>query len=162
MSVKDWVTRTQRTLILQGTKLDEKAETPVTMITTESLSNGGVQDSNKVPYQGDRSNKKRQQVKRYGRQQGQLNGKAVTDCGYCNLIREKDVSQEYVQRNFSEMHNRVTEKALWPNQCLPWIMLDINERIKIVQDSKVFCRICLRLLGMGATSNSCGAGRHLG
>ena len=40
-------------------------------------------------------------------------------------------------------------------------MLDIDERIKIIQDSKVFCRICLRFLGIGATNNSCGKGKHL-
>ena len=52
MCIKEWVTRTQRTLILQGTKLEEKAETPVTMITTDSHSSGGVQNSNKMPNQG--------------------------------------------------------------------------------------------------------------
>ena len=39
-------------------------------------------------------------------------------------------------------------------------MLDVDERIKILKDSKVFCRICLRFLGMGATKNSCGIGKH--
>ena len=34
MTVKNWVTKTQRTLIRQGIKLEEKAETAVTMITT--------------------------------------------------------------------------------------------------------------------------------
>ena len=59
------------------------------------------------------------------------------------------------------MHTRVSEKALLPNQCLPWIMRDIDDRIEIIQDSKVFCRICLWLLGMGATNNSCGSGKHI-
>ena len=40
-------------------------------------------------------------------------------------------------------------------------MLDVDERIKILKESKVFCRICLRLLEMGATNNSCGIGKHL-
>ena len=59
------------------------------------------------------------------------------------------------------MHNRISDRAIWPNQCLPWLMLDIDERIKIIQNSKVFCRICLWFLGIGATSKSCGKGRHL-
>ena len=46
---------------------------------------------------------------------------------------------------------RVSDKSIWPNQCLPWLMLA----------SKVFCKICLCLLGMGSTTNSCGAGKHL-
>ena len=161
MCIKEWVARTQRTLILQGTKLEEKAETSVTMITTDSHSSGGVQNSNKMPNQGGKSNNKRRQDKRYGKQQGHSNGKTVTECGYCNLIREKDVSQEYVQKDFGDMHWRLSDKSIWPNQCLPWLMLDVDERIQILKESKVFCRICLRLLGMGATKNSCGIGKHL-
>ena len=68
MYIKEWITRTRRTLIRQGTKLEEKAEIPVTMITTESYSSGGVQNSNQVPYQGGRSNKRRQQDRRNGKQ----------------------------------------------------------------------------------------------
>ena len=37
MTVKRWVAKTQKTLIVQGTKLDEKAETPVAMITTDII-----------------------------------------------------------------------------------------------------------------------------
>ena len=40
-------------------------------------------------------------------------------------------------------------------------MLSIDERIRVIQDSKVYCKFCLRFLVIGATSNSCGAGRHL-
>ena len=64
MSIKDWITRTQRTLILQGTKLEEKAETAVTMITTDSKSRGGTQDSNRISNQGGKNNDKRRQDKR--------------------------------------------------------------------------------------------------
>ena len=59
------------------------------------------------------------------------------------------------------MHWRVSDRNIWPNQCLPWLMLDVDERIKILSEQKVFCRICLRLLGMGATKNSCGIDEHL-
>ena len=58
MCIKEWVTKTQRTLILQGTKLEEKAETPVTMITTDSHNSGGVQNSNRMSNQGGKSNNK--------------------------------------------------------------------------------------------------------
>ena len=37
----------------------------------------------------------------------------------------------------------------------------MDNRIRIVQDSKVFCRICQQLLRMGATSNTCDKGRRL-
>ena len=57
MKVKGWVAKTQKTLIVQGTKLDEKAETPVAMITTDSHNSGGVQNSDRGPYQGNKGNK---------------------------------------------------------------------------------------------------------
>ena len=159
------MTENQETLILQGTKLEEKAETPVTMITTDSSHSGNAQSSNKVTSQGRKSNSKRRQDewnnRRNGRQQGQYNGQTITACGYCNLIKEKGVSQDYVRRDFEDMHYRVSDKSIWPNQCLPWLMLDVDERIKILKESKVFCKICLRLLGMGATNNSCGSGKHI-
>ena len=130
MKVKGWVAKTQKTLIVQGTKLDEKAETPVAMVTADNHNNGRVQNSDRGPYQGNKGSKKRQQDRRNRRNQSQSYGKPVTECGFCNLIKEKDISQEYVKRNFDEMHNRTSDRAIWPNQCLPWIMLDIDERTK--------------------------------
>ena len=92
MKMKAWVTKTEKTLIVQGTKLDEKAETPVAMITTDSHISGRVQNSDSRPYQGNKSNMKRQQDRRNGRNQSQSDGKPVTECGFCT-----DVSQDYVQ-----------------------------------------------------------------
>ena len=108
MCIKEWVTKTQKTLILQGTKLEEKAETAVTMITTDSQNNGSAPNSNRTANHGGKNNNKRHQdewkKKRNGKQQSQSNGKAITECGYCNLIREKGVTQDYVQRDFEDMH----------------------------------------------------------
>ena len=135
------------------------------MITTDSSNSGGTQNSNRTANQGGKSNNNRRQdewqKRQNGKQQGQSNGKTITECGYCNLIREKGVSQDYVRRVFKDMHWRVSDKSIWPNQCLPWLMLDVDERIKIMKDSKVFCKIGLKLLGTGATSNSCSTGKHL-
>ena len=47
MKVKGWVAKTQKTLIVQETKLDEKAETPVAMITTDNHNNGRGQNSDR-------------------------------------------------------------------------------------------------------------------
>ena len=82
------------------------------MIATDYRNNGGGQNSDRILYQGGKSNKKRQQDRRDGRQQGQSNGKPVTECGYCNLIKGKDVSQDNAQRNINKIHNRVSDKAL--------------------------------------------------
>ena len=61
MSIKKWVTENQETLILQGTKLKEKTEMPVTMIITDSQQSGNAQTSNKVTNQGSKSNSNRRQ-----------------------------------------------------------------------------------------------------
>ena len=77
MKVKKWVTKTQKNLIVQGTKLDEKAEIPVAMITTDSHNSGRVKNSDRGTYQGNKGNKKRQQDRRNGRNQNQTDGQNV-------------------------------------------------------------------------------------
>ena len=59
------------------------------------------------------------------------------------------------------MHRGISDRAVRPNQCLPWIMLSIEDSIKVLQDSKVFCKFCLRFQGIGATSSFCGKGKHI-
>ena len=61
MSIKKWVTESQETLILQGAKLEEKTETPVTMITTDSKQSGNTQTSNKTNNLSNKGNSKRRQ-----------------------------------------------------------------------------------------------------
>ena len=56
MSIKKWVTENQETLILQGAKLEEKTETPVEMITTDSNQSGNAQNSDKTNNRGNRGN----------------------------------------------------------------------------------------------------------
>ena len=56
MSIKKWVTENQETLILQGAKLEEKTETPVAMITTDSKQSGNAQNSDKTNNRGNRGN----------------------------------------------------------------------------------------------------------
>ena len=71
MAVKKWVTKTQKTLIVQGIKLEEKAETPVTMITTDNHNNKRVQNSDRGSQKGNKGNRRHQQDGRYGGSQNQ-------------------------------------------------------------------------------------------
>ena len=131
------------------------------MITVDDQSSGRTQNHDKGSQQANKNYKNRQQERRNGRNQNQSDGRSVTECGFCNLIKEKDVPQDYVQMNFDERHSVTGDKALWPNQCLPWMMLSIDERIRVIADSKIYCKYCLRLLTIGATSNTCGKGKHI-
>ena len=97
------------------------------------------------------------------RNEDQYNGQPITSCGLCSLIKENEVSQEYVNRGFKDMHWNVTDRGIYANQCLPWLKLSMDDRIKVIQKSNVFCRICLRLNGMEAVASSraWGAGKHI-
>ena len=63
--------------------------------------------------------------------------------------------------DFNERHYGTGQRAIWPNQCIPWMMLSFDERIKVVENNQVFCKYCLRFLTISATSNSCGKGKHI-
>ena len=70
------------------------------MITTDSNQSGNAQNLNKANNQGSKSNSKCRRDEwgnqRTGRYQGQNNGQTIIACGYCNLIKENGVSQDYV------------------------------------------------------------------
>ena len=50
---------------------------------------------------------------------------------------------------------------IYPNHCIPWMMLSIDDRIKILENNELYCRFCLRFLKAGANGNSCGIGKHI-
>ena len=62
--------------------------------------------------------------------------------------------------DFDRRHLKVEDRPIFPNTCLPWMMLSLEEREKVLEDNELFCKICLRLLKSGRNSNSCGPGRH--
>ena len=131
------------------------------MITVDEQNSERPQNTGRGYFQGNKNNRNRQQERRNGRNQNNSDGRPVTECGFCNLIKEKDVPQDYVRMDFNERHYGTGQRAIWPNQCIPWMMLRIDERIKVIEDNKVYCKYYLRFLAIGATSNSCGRGKHV-
>ena len=113
VSIKKWVTDNQKLLVLQSTKLEDKAETQVAMITNVDKQSEGSQRNTKNNGQFNKGNNNRRQNGWNNRQQGnnqdQYTGQPVTSCGLCSLIKENDVSQEYVKRDFKDVHWRVTD-----------------------------------------------------
>ena len=59
MSIKKWVTETEEILVLQGTKMEDKAETQVVLITSNE--NGNSQKHDKNNSRGNRGNSNRRQ-----------------------------------------------------------------------------------------------------
>ena len=74
MSIKKWVTENEEILVLQGTKLEDKTETPVVMIATDDKQSGNAQNSDKNNGRGNTGNSNRRQNKWNSRRQGRNQG----------------------------------------------------------------------------------------
>ena len=125
------------------------------------MNNGKSQYNGKGNIQGNKGNRNQKREKRNERNRNDASGNPVTECGFCNLIKRKDVSQDYVRMDFNERHQIVGQNAIYPNNCIPWMMLSIDERIMILENNELYCKYCLRLLRAGTNGNSCGKGKHI-
>ena len=88
-------------------------------------------------------------------------GPPVTECGYCELMRNKDVNQEFLRINFNERHKKISDRPIYANECLPWLRLSMEEREKVLENNRLRCKICLRTLKQSSRNSSCGEGRQL-
>ena len=61
---------------------------------------------------------------------------------------------------FNERHQRITDRPIFPTNCLPWMMLSKDERDAVLENNKLYCRFCLKPLRAGNIGNACGKGRH--
>ena len=100
VAIKKWITDNQQLLAPQGTKLEDKAETQVAMITNIDKQSEGQKRNNKNNAQFNSNFNKRRQTGWNDRQQQQGNnqqnqdqftGQPVTSCGLCSLIKENEV-----------------------------------------------------------------------
>ena len=159
LKIKDWVGKMQQKLILRGTKQNEKSETKVAMVTVSEPQQGRTQQNNTGDTQRKGARNQRQDT-RNGRNRNSTDRNLVTECGFCNLIQGKDVSQEYVAMDFDERHQEVGDRPIYPNTCLPWMMLSMEEREKVLENNELYCKMCLRSLKRGRGGSACGPGRH--
>ena len=84
----------------------------------------------------------------------------MTECGFCNIIQGKEVSQDYMSMDFNQRHQIMGNRPIYPNMCLPWMMLSLDEREKVLEDNDLFCRFCLKFLKKNRNGNACGQGQH--
>ena len=160
MKIKDWVGKIKQKLIIRGTKLDEKPETKVAMVTINEQQQGRPQYNGTGNNPGNKGNRNQKYENRNGRNRKNTNGNPVKECGLCNLIKGKDRSQEYVTMDFKERHQNIGQHAIYPNNCLPWMMLSIDDRTMVLENNKLYCKFCLRSLREGTNGSSCGISRH--
>ena len=85
----------------------------------------------------------------------------MTECAYCELIRNKDVPQENLTMDFNDRHRVITDRPIYPNDCLPWLRLSMDERERVLENNKLRCKFCLKTLKPMMKGNSCGKGHHI-
>ena len=127
--------------------MEEDITDKVTMVTVNKQNRNNAGDSYRNnEYRSNRNNRSQrdEQEQRRGRQEPPRY--TVTDCAFCELIRNKDVRQELLKLGFKERHQEPTAKFIYPNQCLPWLRLSMEERETVLENNNLKCKICLRHL----------------
>ena len=89
--------------------MEEDTSEKVTMVTVAKQQNEFKQNKNDG-YRNNRSYRatKENQGQR-GRGRHEPSGSSVTECAYCELIRNKDVPQELLRIDFNERHRTVSD-----------------------------------------------------
>ena len=128
----------------------------VTMVTVNKQnSNNGGDSYRNNEYKNNKNNRSPRdgQGQRRGRQEH--SGSPATECAYCELIRNKDVSQELLKLSFKERHRITTNNYIYATNCLPWIRLSMEDREKVLENNGLKCKTCLRHLKAESRSSSC-------
>ena len=128
----------QQKLILRGTNQNEKSETKVAVVTVREPQQEKAQQSNTGDTQR-RGGRQQRQDTRSGSNRNNTTGNPVTECGLSSLIQGKEVSQDYISMDFNQRHQKVGDRPIFPNTCLPWIMLSMEERERVLEDNDIFC-----------------------
>ena len=134
----------------------------VTMVTFNKQTSNNTGSSNRNnEYNYGRNNRSQRddQEQRRGRQE--TSRTPLTECAYCELIRNKDVSQEYLKLSFKERHQYVTSRYMHPNLCLAWLRLSMDDRETVLENNTIKCKICLRHFGVGENRGDVCKRRHI-
>ena len=142
---------------MSGVKVDDTPDSQVTMVTVSGQPQDGSRGNNSNINQSYR-NSRPQRQDRKGRQD--TDGPPVTECSFCGLIRDKDVPQECLSMNFKDRHRIVSSKPIYPNDCLAWMNLSLDDREKVLHNNELQCKMCLRALKPGSRGSMCSKGSH--
>ena len=136
-------------------------------------SNRNRQNNQTSNWQGNQTNRNSHQNggNNRGQQQGnhsqngrkyEYTGPITMSCVWCNLVTEQGMPQECTRKGFSDRHSNRTDRNPFPNRCLPFMAISMDDRIKKLSESNVACTVCLQLFGIdsGQVGKSCGSGRH--
>ena len=127
------------------------------MVTVTGQPQGRSQNNSSDNYQSYRGNRPQRQDRRHRQN---TDGNPVTECGFCNLIKGKNVSQEYLSMDFNERHRNLSHRSIWANNCLPWLKLSFEDRDKVLQNNDLYCKVGLRSPRPGSNGSSCSKENH--
>merc|ERR1712131_564725 len=120
------------------------------MMTVNNQNNNSNYKSERNNYNKNGSQRSNQGQRRGGQESSR---NTVTECAFCELIRNKDVTQVYLKRGFKERHMKTSNNFYHPNQCLAWLRLSMDDREKVLTNNTIKCRICLRHFRVGENRN---------
>merc|ERR1711873_282460 len=160
--IKEWILKIRKKLLSSGTNTEEDVADRVTMVTVNkqnSNNTGGTYRNNEFNYSRNNRSQRSDREQRRGGQEPPR--RPPTECAFCELIRNKDVSQEYLKLGFKERHQTPKGRYMHPNQCLAWLRLSMDDREKVLENNTIKCRICLRHFGVGENRNDVCKRRHI-
>ena len=156
--IKEWILKIRKKLLSSGTNMEEDIEDKVTMMTVNNQNSKNSYKSERNNYNRNGSQRSNQGQRRGGQESSR---NTITECAFCELIRNKDVTQVYLKRGFKERHMETSNNFFYPNQCLAWLRLSMDDREKVLTDNKIRCRICLRHFRDGENKNDVCKKDHL-
>ena len=136
---------------------DDNADNKVTMVAVSKQQQNEPRSNKSTNYNNQRYNRPQRQERR---ERQETNGPPVTECSICGLIRDKDVPQECLNMDFKDRHREITSRPIFPNDCLAWIRLSLDDREKVLRNNELHSKMCLRPLRQGARGSTCNRGRH--
>merc|ERR1712102_242573 len=95
--IKEWILKIRKKLLSSGTNMEEDIADKVTMVTVNkqnSNNTGGAYRNNEYNYSRNNRSQRDDREQRRGGQEPPR--RPPTECAFCELIRNKDVSQGYL------------------------------------------------------------------
>ena len=141
--IKEWIMKIRRKLLSSGTNMEGDATDKVTMVTIDKQASNGRENSYRNNnYNYGRNN--RSQNNKQERRGENFSRTPLTECPFCELIRNKAISQKYLDLKFEDRHSQTTGSFMHANQCLAWLRLSMEEREIALENNTIKCRICLK------------------
>ena len=143
--IKEWILKIRKKLLSSGTNMEGDDTDKITMVTFNKQASNNTGNSNRNnDYNYGRNSRPRDNKQERRRERQDSPKIPLTECTFCELIRNKAISQKYLDLSFEERHQQTQGKYIYPNQCLAWLRLSMEEREIALDKNTIKCRICLR------------------